>query len=149
MREALRGSTRFYEFRGSLSIEAGLLTRGLASLVRAGLLDRRRYCDRPPRYEYLLTARGRDFEQAILAVLVFGNNHFSTDGRNLVIVHRATGELADPLLIDRRSGQIITMEEYTYAAGMHPDPIVGTPLADISPMPKSSGRGRLSRHNGK
>ena len=38
-----------------------MLTRRLNALVESGLLERRRYSERPPRDEYLLTARGRDF----------------------------------------------------------------------------------------
>lgn len=34
---------------------------------------------------------------------------------NIAIVNRVTGEVSDPLLVDRRSGQIITAEDYTFA----------------------------------
>ncbi len=61
LRDAFRGVTRFEGFRDSLGIAPNILTRRLKALVAAGLLERRRYCERPPRDEYVLTERGRDF----------------------------------------------------------------------------------------
>ena len=59
LRDALHGLKRFDEFEQSLGISPTMLTRRLAGLVKAGLLERRRYNERPPRYEYALTERGR------------------------------------------------------------------------------------------
>jgi DNA-binding HxlR family transcriptional regulator len=61
IRDALQGLTRFDEFQKSLNIAPNMLTRRLSALIDAGLLERRRYSDRSPRYEYILTERGRDF----------------------------------------------------------------------------------------
>src|SRR5437016_587292 len=61
LRDALLGLTRFDQFQESLGIAPNMLTRRLSKLVEAGLLERRRYNDRPPRYEYVLTQAGRDF----------------------------------------------------------------------------------------
>src|ERR1700751_1503430 len=67
LRDALHGLTRFDQFEQSLGIAPNMLTRRLNGLVKAGLLERRRYSERPPRYEYLLTERGRDFKAVIVA----------------------------------------------------------------------------------
>jgi len=40
----------------------------LSTLVDAGLLERRCYSERPPRYEYVLTEMGRDFPPVIVAI---------------------------------------------------------------------------------
>ena len=61
LRDASLGLTRFDEFRKSLGIAPTMLTRRLATLTEEGLLEKRRYSERPPREEYLLTAAGRDF----------------------------------------------------------------------------------------
>src|SRR5712691_10834632 len=82
-----------------------MLTRRLNSLVEAGLLERRRYSERPPRYEYLPTARGRDFFPVLVALLNFGNKHFATDGKRVVIADRRTGATADPILVDANTGR--------------------------------------------
>ena len=49
MRDALHGYRRFDEFQESLGIAPNMLTRRLKGLVDAGLLERRRYSDHPPR----------------------------------------------------------------------------------------------------
>jgi DNA-binding HxlR family transcriptional regulator len=108
MRDALAGITRFDAFQKSLGIAPNMLTRRLNGLVEAGLLEKRRYQDNPPRYEYLPTACGQDFRPVLLALLDWGNRHFAEDGRRVVIRDRITGEVAEPLMIDRRSGRPLT-----------------------------------------
>jgi DNA-binding HxlR family transcriptional regulator len=105
LRDALRGLTRFDEFQKSLEIAPNMLTRRLDSLVASGLLERRRYSERPPRDEYLLTERGRDFRPVIQAFFAWGNRHFAPEGLSLVIVNQETGEFAEPVLVDRISGR--------------------------------------------
>lgn len=60
LRDALSGMARFDEFQQSLWIAPNVVTRRLNALVEAGLLERRRYSERPPRDEYLPTRLGRD-----------------------------------------------------------------------------------------
>ena len=81
LRDAFAGMTRFEEFRESLGIAPNMLTRRLNALVEAGLLERQRYSERPPRDEYRLTERGRDFRPVLIAMLAFGNRHFAPEGR--------------------------------------------------------------------
>ncbi len=61
LRDAFQGMTRFDEFQKSLGIAPNMLTRRLNSMVDSGLLERRRYSERPPRDEYVLTQQSRDF----------------------------------------------------------------------------------------
>src|SRR6266516_2268202 len=68
IRDALHGFTRFDEFQKSLNIAPNMLTHRLSALIDAGLLERRRYSRRPPRYEYLLTDMDRDFRPVIIAM---------------------------------------------------------------------------------
>ncbi len=117
MRDALYGLTRFDQFQKSLNIAPNMLTRRLTGLVKSGLLERRRYSQRPPRYEYVLTPRGRDFAPVLRAFLVFGNKHFAPEGASVVIVDSETGAEADPLLVDRSSGRPLTSPAFRYAPG--------------------------------
>src|SRR6202158_4480042 len=75
LRDALHGLRRFDEFQRSLDIAPNMLARRLKALVEAGLLERRRYSEHPPRDEYLPTARGRDFRPVLIALLAWGNRH--------------------------------------------------------------------------
>jgi DNA-binding HxlR family transcriptional regulator len=105
LRDAYRGVTRFDAFSESLGVAPNILTRRLNTLVESGLLARRQYQDRPPRFEYVLTERGRDFRPVTLAMLDWGNRHFPPDDRTVQIVETATGRAVTPLLVDPATGQ--------------------------------------------
>ena len=76
LRDAGFGKTRFEQFQASLGIASNTLTKRLAALVDAGLLERRRYCEHPPREDYILTDRGRDFAPVLDALKAFGDRHY-------------------------------------------------------------------------
>ena len=117
LRDALAGMTRFDEFQRSLGIAPAMLTRRLKALTEAGLLERVRYSARPPRYEYRLTARGRDFRPVLIALLAWGNRHFAPEGATIQIVDAKTGVPADPVFVDRASGRRIAAPDFVLAAG--------------------------------
>src|ERR1700760_1923735 len=117
LRDAFRGLSRFDEFSDSLGIAPNMLTRRLKSLVEAGLLERRRYSERPPRDEYVLTQAGCDFRPVLWALLAWGNRHFPPEGPSVVIADSRTGEQADPVLVDRKSGRLLAEPNFRSAAG--------------------------------
>ena len=117
LRDATQGITRFDHFRKGLGIGTNILANRLAKLVEAGLLERHRYTDRPPRHEYRLTERGRDFHQVLWALNAFGNRHFADEGKAVMIVDRVTGAEADPVLVDRHSGRPMTRAHFCAIAG--------------------------------
>jgi DNA-binding HxlR family transcriptional regulator len=117
LRDAYHGLTRFDAFQKSLDIAPNMLTRRLNSLVDAGLLARRRYSERPPRDEYILTERGRDFRPVLLALNAWGNKHFAPEGASVVIINGDTGAVADPVMVDRHSGKPLTEPPFRLAAG--------------------------------
>lgn len=112
LRDAGRGVTRFDDFRRSLGIAPNMLTRRLAALVDSGLLEKRRYSEHPPRDEYVLTDRGRDFRPVLLALLAWGNRHFAPEGPSVEIINEHTGEPADPILVDRLTGRPVDGPDY-------------------------------------
>src|SRR3954454_14862205 len=117
LRDAFRGVTRFDGFSESLGIAPNMLTRRLNALVEAGLLERRRYSERPPRDEYVLTERGRDFRPVLVALLAWGNRHFAPEGASVLLVHARTGVEADPVLVDRASGRPLDEPSYAFVPG--------------------------------
>jgi DNA-binding HxlR family transcriptional regulator len=117
LRDAFQGLTRFDQFQKSLQIAPNMLTRRLNTLVDSGLLERRRYSERPPRDEYVLTERGRDFRPVLWALVGWGNRHFAPEGASVVIVDTKTGVPADPLLVDRASGRPLAAPDFASAAG--------------------------------
>ena len=132
LRDASLGLSRFDEFQESLGIAPNILTRRLKALIEAGLLERRRYSERPPRDEYVLTEAGRDFRPVLWALLAWGNKHFAPEGASVVVVDSKTGVEANPVLVDGNSGRPLTAPAFRSAAGPAADartrrrhPIVG------------------------
>jgi DNA-binding HxlR family transcriptional regulator len=117
LRDASLGLTRFDEFQESLGIAPNILTRRLKALVEAGLLERRRYSERPPRDEYVLTEAGRDFRPVLWALLAWGNRHFAPEGASVVVVDSKTGAQADPVLVDRNTGRLLATPAFRSTAG--------------------------------
>ena len=117
LRDALRGARRFDEFQKSLAIAPNMLTRRLNSLVESGLLERRRYSVRPPRYEYVPTECARDFRPVLWMLISWGNKHFAPEGPSLLIVDAKTGASAEPVVVDRASGRALMSPDFALAPG--------------------------------
>jgi DNA-binding HxlR family transcriptional regulator len=75
LRDAHAGLTRFDQFRKSLGIAPTILTGRLAALTEEGLLEKRRYSERPPRDEYVLTVAGRDFLPVLFMIGAWGRKY--------------------------------------------------------------------------
>jgi len=106
LRNASAGQTRFDQFQKNLGIAPNILTRRLAALTTEGLLERRRYSERPARYEYILTEAGVDFLPVLAALGAWGKKHFS-DGNVSELVDTRSGRPVLPVVVDRISGQEI------------------------------------------
>lgn len=104
LRDAGYGATRFDQFRTSLGIAPNILTRRLAALTADGLLEKRRYSERPPRDEYVLTDKGRDFLPILAAIGAWGRKHHGEGGTSYMI-DADTGAPIDPLVVDRATGR--------------------------------------------
>ena len=74
IRDMFIGKRRFAEFLDSPeSITTSVLTDRLSTLESAGLVERQAYQQRPPRYEYLLTDKGRALLPVLQAICRWGN----------------------------------------------------------------------------
>ena len=103
LRDANLGLSRFDEFRKSLNIAPTMLTRRLATLTDEGLLEKRRYSERPPRDEYLLTASGRDFIPVLFMIGAWGRQHRG-GGKLMQFVDAETGKEIQPVAMDAANG---------------------------------------------
>jgi DNA-binding HxlR family transcriptional regulator len=77
VRDAFLGLRRFDEFHESLGIARNVLADRLNRLVEEGILERVRYSERPERYEYRLTPKGRDLQIALAGLRQWGDKHVS------------------------------------------------------------------------
>ncbi|WP_066826589.1 winged helix-turn-helix transcriptional regulator [Sphingomonas mali] len=103
LRDAGLGRTRFDDFQKNLGIAPNILTRRLAALVEAGMLERRRYSERPPRDEYVLTEAGRDYLPVLQALGGWARKHFG-EGAMSELVETSSGRTITPLVVDAETG---------------------------------------------
>jgi DNA-binding HxlR family transcriptional regulator len=77
IRDVVLGHHRFDELLGSLGVASNVLSDRLNRLVAEGILDRVRYSERPERFEYRLTKKGRELGVPLLALMQWGDRHLS------------------------------------------------------------------------
>jgi DNA-binding HxlR family transcriptional regulator len=109
LRDAFLGAARFDDFQKGLGIAPNMLARRLRSLTARGLLDRRQYSDRPPRFEYVLTDSGRELFPVLASLGTWGLRHAVQD-TTVRIADRRSGAVLDPIVVDRTTLAPITAE---------------------------------------
>jgi DNA-binding HxlR family transcriptional regulator len=77
LRDLLRhGPRRFQDFQASLpGVAPNTLSARLKALEDSGLVSRALYNERPPRLEYVLTAKGKSLGPIVKAMRDWGNEH--------------------------------------------------------------------------
>lgn len=108
LRECHYGVHRFDALLRWLGIGRNILTRRLALLVEHGLIDKRQYQERPPRFEYHLTDKGYDAMLPLLAMMPFSERWLFPPGQEPIRLYdRQTGRRVRPVLVDRETGEPI------------------------------------------
>ena len=91
LRDAFLGVTRFGDFQERLGIARNVLTTRLDTLVAHDVLKKVEYQDNPPRYDYKLTAKGRDLWLVVAALREWGDKWESPAGAPVEMVHKTCG----------------------------------------------------------
>src|SRR5215475_12249103 len=88
VREVFLGNRKFDEIVRRTGAPRDTLAARLRTLVGAGILERRQYCEHPARYEYRLTDAGRDLYPVITTLMRWGDKYLAgDDGPPLVLEH--------------------------------------------------------------
>ncbi|TGN10899.1 winged helix-turn-helix transcriptional regulator [Leptospira ilyithenensis] len=117
LRDAMHGLTRFDEFEKSLEIAPNMLARRLTALVSSGLLERKQYQSNPPRYEYILTKKGKDFRPVLVALLAWGNQYLAPEGKAVLLVDSDSDAVIEPILIDKHTKKPLTRISSRFVPG--------------------------------
>lgn len=112
IRDAFRGLKRFDEFQKGLGIAPNILTRRLNDLVDSGILKRQNYGESTKRYEYVLSKQGKDLYPLIVAMFTWGDKYSPPKGIKSHFINIQTGEIAEPILIDKKTGLEMCMDAY-------------------------------------
>jgi len=105
LRDALNGLRRFDEFQANLGIASNILAQRLSALVDDGLLERLRYQQRPPRYEYVPTAKARDLWPLFVVLIRWGTKWLSPEGPTVQLIDRVSGQPVDYMIVERSTGE--------------------------------------------
>ena len=105
VRDTFVGVTRFDELQARLGISRNILRQRLDHLVRADVLEKVPYCEHPPRYDYRLTAKGRDLWPVVAAMREWGDRHAAAAGPTEQVVHTRCGAIAHALLVCSSCGE--------------------------------------------
>ncbi len=91
---SFHGLTRFDQFHGELPIATNILTDRLKFLVEEGVFQQTPYQERPIRWEYQLTAKGRSLFPWFQALLQWGDKWCNPkdNGNPLQVTHDSCGK---------------------------------------------------------
>ena len=111
VRDAFLGIRRFDDFQRSLGVSRGILADRLDRLVDSGILERRCYQERPERFEYRLTDKGRDLWPVTVSLLKWGDRYHADHGPPRVILHRGCGGEVTERLRCSKCGADLTVRD--------------------------------------
>jgi DNA-binding HxlR family transcriptional regulator len=116
LREAFMGTTRFGDFGTALGISTDLLSDRLATLVEAGVMDKRPYSEpgRRSRHSYHLTPTGEDLRLVLGALQQWGDEHrLGDDSPSVERRSRTTDQRLAVAFVDE-SGSAVALDDVAF-----------------------------------
>ncbi|KJZ62942.1 winged helix-turn-helix transcriptional regulator [Pseudomonas fluorescens] len=113
LRELFMGSHRFDEIQAQTGGTPQMIASRLKNMEADGLLARRPYNERPPRYEYHLTPKGQAFYSVVLALRAWGETWCKSPEEGLAVVytHKTCGQPAGLGPLCEHCGELLRREE--------------------------------------
>ena len=119
VRELLYGNRRFSEMAEAVGLSRTLLTARLRRLEAAGVVERRRYNEHPPRDEYFLTQAGHDLLPVLAALKEWGDA-YCRDGIATAEFQHRCGATLHVRADCAACGEEIQFKDLTVVGGTHP-----------------------------
>jgi DNA-binding HxlR family transcriptional regulator len=114
LRDSFAGVRRFEQFKACSGAPRATLADRLKGLVARGVLERVRYQNAPPRYEYRLSVQGTGLLGATLLLLGWEQVWMPPGAAGQPLRHKSCGHLMSPELICSLCGQPVTLENTEY-----------------------------------
>jgi DNA-binding HxlR family transcriptional regulator len=112
VRDVFLGLRKFDELQRNLGVARNVLQARLQRLVDNGVLERRRYHERPERFEYLLTEKGLELWPTIVALMRWGDRYAPPPrGPAVVVAHRSCGGRLDDHRVCEKCGARVSVRE--------------------------------------
>jgi DNA-binding HxlR family transcriptional regulator len=109
VRELFYGNRRFDQIARNTGAPRDILTTRLRRLEDVGVIERRQYNERPPRYEYTLTPAGRALEPVITALRQWGDRYAMEEPP--VSVQHGCGHDLDAVWVCRHCNQEVALRD--------------------------------------
>ncbi len=109
LREAFYGVLRFADMQADIAIPKAALSNRLAKLVAAGVLTKQPYQDpnARTRYEYHLSAAGRDVSTVLIALMNWGDTHLADGQPSIALIDKSTGQGVRAGLLDDNGNPVV------------------------------------------
>jgi DNA-binding HxlR family transcriptional regulator len=118
LRDVWVGINRFDDIQRDLGVSRKVLAERLRHLVQPGMLERRPYSERPVRHEYVLTSKGFEFVDVLMAMAAWGDRWTAGDaGPPVLRRHRACGKVTQIELGCAQRGEIVTSSDVDVEPG--------------------------------
>lgn len=124
IRDVAGGIHRFDALQRELDISRKVLAARLKVLVEHGVLEQRRYTDRPPRHEYHLTPKGQGLLPVLIALQDWGSRHVMGDGS---LSATSSPSSLEAQRVHGLVGHQVTVDRLVSHRGDTVDPIATTP----------------------
>ncbi|OAN75699.1 MarR family transcriptional regulator [Sulfitobacter sp. EhC04] len=126
LRDLLCGLSRYEDFRHSSGVTNATLSDRLKHLEANGLVERRRYQQKPERFEYVLTKNGWQIGPAIMVLAQIGDRLDLSGASSppMKFVNRKTGAEVGWSYIDRSTGEPVSAVDLAIEAGPGADELV-------------------------
>jgi DNA-binding HxlR family transcriptional regulator len=98
LRDLYLGLARFDDLAADLGVARNLLARRLDHLVERGVVERHSYQQHPPRYDYRLTASGREVVPILMALTAWGDRWVGPQAGPPIQFQHACGAIVEPAL---------------------------------------------------
>jgi DNA-binding HxlR family transcriptional regulator len=112
IRDVFMGNRRFDEIQRSLGVARNVLAARLQRLLDEGFLEKRRYQERPVRFEYFLTDKSLDLWPVLIALIGWGDRHAAgAGGPPVAILHKQCGGQVNDRRICERCGEWLDVRD--------------------------------------
>jgi DNA-binding HxlR family transcriptional regulator len=129
LRDLFAGIRRFEDLRRDLGIASNVLDARLNRMTKHGIVERRRYHDTPPRFEYVLTEKGRDLYPVLATIMAWGDKWLAgEEGPPALMVHEDCGQVTSAVVVCSHCGVALSHDRLRLLPGPGGRPDKGTSI---------------------
>jgi DNA-binding HxlR family transcriptional regulator len=132
LRDAFYGVRRFDVFQRDLGVARNILADRLTKLVDHRVLERHQYEERPPRFEYRLSDKGKALMPVLITMMRWGDEWAGPNGMPPVtLTHTTCGKATHPTVVCEHCREELTLRNLR----IHPIRIEGAAPPETAATP--------------